>query len=703
VRNADETYTATDKAQTEWRFDLTGKLTQIRDRHGNASNLIYDGSGRLSTVSDPAGRGVLTLGYTNNLLTSVTDWASPARSVGYQYDASGRLWKVTDREGKTTTFGYDGTSHRLTTITDARGNVALTTTYDAQGRVATQKDARGLLTGDVTTFDYVVNPDGTRETTLTLPTTSFEPSFQPTLTDSYDTNGWLTERETAPSSTETLTQSFTYDAAGNRTSVTDPRGNTTDFCYDVAYDGSTIAGAAANLTRVIAPEPEPGADRPTSLIQYDAKNNVIETVSPKGVPARQTVTCTTDLSAISTSFAAGYEYDAAGINLLSTTTRFTDPDIGLQTAVTKYEYSDPLNPGLATRVIPPRGNTGPSPDYTYSSTLTYFTTGTKAGQLQDVTDALGNKTSYDYDPVSHLISVLDPVGNAAGGVPSEHTTTYAYDKEDRLRFATQPAPTAGGSPLISETRYDEAGKPTVRIDANGQVTTYAYDERNSLFQVQESPNVWTDPASPPAGVITTEYTYDSGGNVTRVTRAKGDGTYERATDYAYDGRGLVRQETQYPAWPSTSGPLVASTAFDASGNPLSSVDPLGQTTTFAHDALNRLIGIDYSDAGTPDVAYAYDAHGNRTSMTAWLRPSGRPPDASTCARLSRMSRLICRLSGVAYVLKLRHPWGHQQSRAGDGLGSGGSRPHPWTARRPRHVRGPLPRRDRLGALSGSPS
>ncbi len=615
IRNADETYTATDKAQTEWRFDGSGRLTQIRDRHGNASNLTYDSSGRLSTVSDPAGRGSLTLGYTNSLLTSVTDWASPSRSIGYQYDANGRLWRVTDREGKTTTFGYDGTSQRITTVIDARGNITLTTTYDAQGRVATQKDARGLVTGDVTTFDYVVNPDASRATTLTLPGTSLEPSFHPTLTDTYDANGWLTSRLTAPSSTATLTQGFAYDAAGNRTSVTDPRGNTTDFCYDTSYDGSSIAGAAANLTRVIQPAPEPDTNRPTSLIRYDAKNNVIQTIAPKGVPSGQTVTCTTDLSATSSTFVVDYGYDGAGVDLLSTTSRFTDPDGGVQTAITKHEYGDPANPGLVTRVVPPRGDTGPNPDYTYATTMSYYATGSQAGQLKDVTDALGGKTSYGYDSVGRVTSLVDPLGNAVGGSPSEHTTTYSFDKEDRVRFTTLPAPTTGQSGLVSETRYDEVGLPIVRIDAAGQVVTYAYDERNSLSLVKESPNAWTDPLSPPSGVITTEYGYDAGGNVTRVTRAKGDGTYERATDYAYDGRGLARQESQYPAWPSTSGSLVTVNAYDPTGNLITSVNPLGLTTTYGYDALDRLTSIDYSDVGTPDVVYGYDTDGNRTSMT----------------------------------------------------------------------------------------
>ena len=58
-------------------------------------------------------------------------------------------------------------------------DVAVTMTYDAQGRVATQKDAEGLITGATTTFDYVVNGDGSRVTTVTYPPTSFEPPRSP--------------------------------------------------------------------------------------------------------------------------------------------------------------------------------------------------------------------------------------------------------------------------------------------------------------------------------------------------------------------------------------------------------------------------------------------------------------------------------------------------------------------------------------------
>jgi len=615
VKEVDGSFTATHKDLSSWIFDSGGRLAAIRDRYGNTSTLSYGAASRLVSIADPAGRGSLTLSYTNGLLTSITDWASPARSVVYQYDANNRLWKVTDREGKTTTYTYDGTSYRLATITNGRGKVVMTNTYDAQGRVATQKDARGLITGDVTTYAYVVNPDGTRVTTITAPSTSLEPAFQPTIVDSYDANGWLVGRVTRPTSTDTLTQSFTYDANGNRTSMTDARGNRSDFCYDVDYSGASIAGSSGNLTRVIGPAPVVGANRPVSLTAYDAKDNVIQTVTPKGVPSGTGVTCTTNLSAINTAYATDFGYDPTGAYPLSKTGRFTDPDSGLKTSVTKFEYQDAANPGRVTRVIPPRGNTGPSPDYTYATTSTFYTTGTQGGLLKDVTDALGNKVSYTYDIVGRLTSVVDPLGNAAGGVPADHTTTFSYDNEDRLRFERLPAAAAGGTQLVTETRYDEVGNPIVRIGAAGQVTTYAYDDRNSLFQVKESPLTWTDPLNPPAQVFTTEYTRDAGGNPTRITRAKGDSTYERVLDYVYDGRGLPRRETQYPAWPSTAGPLVTTFGYDGAGNQTSVLDPLGRTLTLGYDALNQRSSLDYSDPATPDVTFAYDANGNRTQMT----------------------------------------------------------------------------------------
>ena len=50
----------------------------------------------------------------------------------------------------------------------------------------------------------------------------------------------------------------------------------------------------------------------------------------------------------------------------------------------------------------------------------------------------------------------------------------------------------------------------------------------------------------------TAYEYDNSGNLFRVIRAAGDSSYERVTDYVYDGLNRVRSETQYPDWPTTT-------------------------------------------------------------------------------------------------------------------------------------------------------
>jgi RHS repeat-associated protein len=154
----------------------------------------------------------------------------------------------------------------------------------------------------------------------------------------------------------------------------------------------------------------------------------------------------------------------------------------------------------------------------------------------------------------------------------------------------------------------------VAIDATGQVTTYAYDERDSLKEVDQSPSAWTDPAATPNPKIVTAYAYDHAGNLTTVTRAQGDAQNERSTGYLYDGLNRLRQEVQYPAWPATTPTLVTGYTYDATSNRATVVDPLGRTTTLGYDPLNRLTSVSYSDGTTPNVAYAYDANGTRTSM-----------------------------------------------------------------------------------------
>jgi len=107
----------------------------------------------------------------------------------------------------------------------------------------------------------------------------------------------------------------------------------------------------------------------------------------------------------------------------------------------------------------------------------------------------------------------------------------------------------------------------------------------------------------------TTYSYDNLGDMSRMTRAAGDSSNERATDYAYDGLNRLRTETQYPSWPSTSNPLVTQYAYDANGNQTGLTKPDGTVLTSTFDALNRWTG-----RNNPQVSYTYDADSNRSSM-----------------------------------------------------------------------------------------
>lgn len=618
VKNGDGTYTLTNPDQSVWGFNSQGKLTRVADRHGNTSVLTYNVAGQLASVSDPAGRGSLTFAYhpSTGRLISVTDWYLPARVVQFGYDANNRLQTVTDREGKTTTYAYEccGMVRRLTKITDANGRVAIQNAYDTQGRVTSQKDARGQTTGKTTTFGYMLNGDGSKVTTITYPSASFQTTFNPQQIDSYDPQGRIVQRVWKPTSDEAYTTSYGYDASFFTTSVTDARGNTTILCYDADYAAAPVPGSRGNLTRKIAPAPAAGQNPLVTLFKYDGENNLLQTVPPKGVANGAAVTCATDLSAVvNMAYAADFAYDASGTKLLSATHRFTDPDLGLRTATTKYEYGDAANPGMATKVIAPRGNTAPTPDYTYATTLTYHTTGSQAGLLQKTADPLGNSTTFAYDEVGRRTSMVDPMGNPPSAEsPSRHTWNYVYDKEDRVLHETSPG--VGGPLTGREHRYDAVGNRVVTIDGNGQVTKFVYDERDSLKEVQESPDSWTDPAVTPTGLIVTAYQHDDLGTLKRVTRAQGTAD-ERVTDYAYDGLKRLRRETQYPSWPTASPTLVTSLTYDGNGNRLTLVDPLNRTTAFGYDNADRVTSVTYSDGTTPNVAYQYDAAGNRTQMT----------------------------------------------------------------------------------------
>lgn len=140
-------------------FDATtGKLLSIQDRNGNTTQLTYDSSYRLVTVTDAAGRH-LYFSYatpTSYLVTGVS--SDVGISLAYSYDSQGRLVQYTKPDRTTVSFQYQAQNPILiTAVLDSNGKILESHTYDSQNRGLTAASAGGV---GAVTVTYPPPPQG---------------------------------------------------------------------------------------------------------------------------------------------------------------------------------------------------------------------------------------------------------------------------------------------------------------------------------------------------------------------------------------------------------------------------------------------------------------------------------------------------------------------------------------------------------------
>jgi hypothetical protein len=514
----------TNLGQSWLQFDSCGRLVTVVDPHVNGSTLSYNtATGRLSGVSDPAGRAsaALTFDYhPNGRLWKVRDGLQ--RVVQLDYNAStGRLETVTDREGRATTYGYEGSSSRLTTITDARrpsppcanvgcspecpttGCVVLTNAYYQDKRLQYQDDANGQRT------TFVYRTDGTGSD-ITMPAPSYQPTtptFFPTVSHTYNASGWLTTEATQPERNVTYTVTYRYDVyegisnKGVRTSTTDARNARTDYCYDVDFWGGAT-GTRGLLTRVIGPSVShtDGTARPTTLTGYDNANRPVRVYPPKGVNTTAVApNCGTNFPAqnlLDEAFSTVNEYNAWN-ELTKVTQWFHDYDangnrIGTtiadaHPAVTTYEYVETASEprGLVRFVTPPRGNLpNQPPNHAFATEHSYYSQGDPQAGLRKSTKPPGQNAEYFcYDGVGRRVRrAIPPGASCAVGSDTNYHWTYTYDNEDRLTSTVSPPPDLNvpTTRLTSSSTYDRVGNRLTSTDAKGSITRYKYHPRGEL-------------------------------------------------------------------------------------------------------------------------------------------------------------------------------------------------------------------------------
>jgi RHS repeat-associated protein len=525
-----------------WTLTTKRQVRYNFDTSGNLASIVDRNdntttlaytSGRLTSVTDPGGRS-LTFSYDGSgRVTQVTDPLN--RTVQYAYDSNGDLVTVTNVLGGQSTFTYS--NHRLVTGTDARGNTFVTNVYDGANRVVQQTDAMD----NVTTIAYDTPGEGaTRMTDARSNSTTFY----------FDQEYRVTDIEDALEGVAT----WIYDDDKNITSVTDQNNHTTSFTYDDAGNVLTTTNALSK----------------TWTFTYNSNNDLLTVTDPL---SRET----------------DFAYDASG-NLTSITNALQqEVTIGRDGSGQITAITSPLE-HTTTFGYDTYGNlTNVTDPLQESATMAYDL----GGRMTSFTDQRNKTTTYTYDAVNGLLTLTDPLS---------HVTTFVYDAKGNLTSATD------ANEKVTSFAYDALDRLTTVTDALEQATTYGYDALGNLTSVLNARDKTTSYAYDALSRLTQEtdplersrtYVYDAASRLTSRTNAE-----EETTTYSYDDANRLTTVT-YPVGSVTL-------TYDDVGNPLTMVDSTG-TTTHTYDDLNRILSA--TSPGPNTVSYTYDSDGNLDTMT----------------------------------------------------------------------------------------
>ncbi|MEU4244347.1 LamG-like jellyroll fold domain-containing protein [Actinoplanes sp. NPDC026619] len=586
--------TAAVNPRVAYAYDTLGRLTTLTDPLGNAQTYTYDQLGNQVATTLPDGRSTHTGYDADGEVLSVTDatgarteatynalglaitatqivrGATPAADTAtFSYDPAGNVTKVTDPLGHASTRTYDHLGRAISS-TDAVGDTT-SYAYNLAGQITKQTAADG--TGRVATYDLagrltgLADQDSTGATLRTAgytydeagnPTSVTDP-LNKTTTTVYDALDRVTSQTQPGTGGQSITTRFGYNADRNKTRYTDPNGNVTTYTYNVlGLPESTVVPAVAGQTGA--------ADRTTSF-GYDADGRLTTTTRPGNVTVTSgydkagRLTAQSGAGADAVTAARSFTYDGADRLLTATSGATTD----------RYTYDD-------------RGLLLTSSMSGWNSSFGYDA----ASRMTSQTDSTGT-TGFGYDDAGRQTSQNDPLTGATVTVgynkldqPSTvnygtdgATRAYSYDSLHQLTSDVLKNPSGATEASVAYS-YDLAGhvtsKNTTGVTGAGS-NSYSYDDAGRLSS-------WT------AGSVTTPYTYDPDGNRTRAGPAT----------YTYNARSQLTT--------ATSGSSTTSYSYTPRGT--TAAITAGTTTNIASDAFDQQLT--YGSTG-----YSYDALGRLAS------------------------------------------------------------------------------------------
>ncbi|MBP3923084.1 MAG: DNRLRE domain-containing protein [Ruminiclostridium sp.] len=154
-------YRLTDKSDNYKQFNSSGLLTYISAANGNKNILTYT-NGRITSISDGAGRSTTLTYNSSGYLTSVTNVAG--KTISFTYNDSGYLTRITYPDGTYASYSYD-TDGMLSGTYSSEDAYLIAFGYSASGsfrRVASYEEktissAPAVVSGQSVKIEYGIN------------------------------------------------------------------------------------------------------------------------------------------------------------------------------------------------------------------------------------------------------------------------------------------------------------------------------------------------------------------------------------------------------------------------------------------------------------------------------------------------------------------------------------------------------------------
>jgi RHS repeat-associated protein len=406
---------------TRYFYDSLGRVVKVVFADDTFTSTTYDSLGRKLTVTDQNSKVTEyrydSVGQLIGVRNALGDWTN------YVYNLEGSQRSITDANGNVTSYEYDLLGRRTATILPL--NQRSKTSYDVIGNISSTID----FNGKTTTYKYdvenrLIEQKFTNDPTVRMTYTVND--LVATITGgrgvtsfSYDAQDRLASRIDPDGSRI----SYTYDLAGNRTSVTtqvfNGSANTTGYTFDERNRLDKVLSGGVVLTDY----------------DYNAVNNLIKTTLSNGVVETRQYDKLHHLLNLRS---------AKGNNLL-----------------TSFAYTlDKV--GNRQKVVETVGSNTRNVSYTYDDLY-------RLTKEQAVDAVNGNRTTaFVYDKVGNRMQQAVVANNATV------TTTYQYDANDRLLKEK-----VNGIDKVIYT-YDNNGNTLTKTE-DGKTTQSIWDDRDRLI------------------------------------------------------------------------------------------------------------------------------------------------------------------------------------------------------------------------------